>query len=148
MTQPRLTPRTLYKKIFFLAAEADNILAAFPAFLLEALLQTARPAENTAERLRRRYSFEAVIASQTAMLALYLLFDGRGWDTRLLPYGLAAYFIGVQFFQYRPGDPRLVSAAGSEIRGQRRFAADLKITKLMLATWAMFFLSIQFLLPH
>lgn len=148
MPEPRLTPRKLYKKIFLALMEIDDVLGALPALALERLFQAARPAETNSEMARRRYYFQAVFSSQIFMLALYLLFEFRAWDFRLLPYGLIAYFAAVHFFQYRPGDLRLQLAAGDDPKAQRRFAADLKITKLMLATWAMFFLSIQFFLPH
>lgn len=148
MSDSKLTPRKLFTRAFFALMELDDLLGSVPAYLIERVLQRVRAAETQMEMFQRRFYLQAAVSSQLYMLALYLFFELRGIDFRLLPFGLFFYFFAVYFFQYREGDRRLTLAGGEEERAQRRFAGDLKITKLMLATWAMFFLSIQFLLPH
>lgn len=148
MTNGKLTPRKLFARIFLALMELDDLLGLLPAYLIERVLQAVRPAETREEMYRRRFYLQAAASSQLYMLSLYLFFELRGIDSRLLPFGLFFYFFAVYFFQYRKGDSRLSLACADEEKAERRFAGDLKITKLMLATWAMFFLSIQFLLPH
>lgn len=148
MSDPKLTPRKLFIRFFIAVMELDDLLGAVPAYLTERVLQAFRAAESDREMFRRRFYLQAAFSSQLYMLMLYLLFEFRGFDFHYLPLGLGLYFFAVYFFQYRKGDERLALAEGPNETARRRFSADLKITKLMLATWAMFFLSIQFLLPH